>query len=378
MKIRIDRELFLAKLQKAIKFVPSKAMLPAFLNFKLTVRDGVMEIIGSDQNNQVKVYCPVSSKDTGSVCLPAKLLLKTISLFRENEVQITQKNEKKVELKCGKSKYNIGIDCMPDDYPVMEVRNITSDINMNQFFLNSAVKIAEKFVDEDCKYANLIGIKIEEVGNRIIFTGAHQVGMSRVSIKPISNTRWGIIVLLAETANKVMTLLEDQGEITVAHNVEKIKFIAGSGSDMFEVSAVTSAVKFPNTETFFSSRPDKFVVINTEEFKTAVKRLMLYSSSEESTFFTMSSDGGTDLTLVSSDNNLDRDGEEIMTIVNNGGISFNKSFSSDTMLQILNNIDEQEFLFMIPEETNMPYPIVPKIDEGREEMLSFLITGHRS
>lgn len=377
MKLRVDREIFLGKLQKAVKFIPGKALIPAFLNFKLTIDNGTMEIVASDQNNQMKIYCPVDSKENGAMCIPAKLLLKTISLFRENEVVITKKTEKKIDLKCGNSKYNISIDCFPDDFPMLEVSNITSEINIGQFFLNSAMKIAEKFVDENGKHANLIGIKVEEIANRIVFTGADNVGMSRVSVKPISNTHWDRIVLNTDTATRMMSLLEDQGEISMVHNKDKIKFLVGADSkDMFEVCAITSNIKFPDTERFFNARPEKSVVINTAEFKDAVKRLSLYSSGEDAKFFTMSSAGNNEMLLVSSDDNLGRDGEEIMTIGNEGNFPFHKRFSTEVTLQILNNIGENEFLFLFPDVNNMPSFILPKIDEGREELLSFLIVGH--
>lgn len=377
MKIRLDREIFLGKLQKVVKFIPNKPLIPAFLNIKLTVTGGIMEIVASDQNNQIKIYCPADCKEDVAMCVPAKLLLKTISLFRENEVVITKKNDKKIDLKCGKSKYNISIDCLPEDYPLLELKSVTSEINVGQFFLGSAMKIAEKFVDEDGKHANLMGIKIEEIKNRIIFTGADHIGMSRVSVKPISNTNWDPVVINTDTATKIMSLLEDQGEITIVHNNEKVKFLVGSESkDTFEVCAVTSNIKFPNTEKLFNTRPEKYVLINTAEFKDAVKRLSLYSSGDDGKFYTMSSNGSNEMLLVSSNENLGHDGEETMTIVNEGGNSFMKRFNSEVTLQILNNIGENDFMFMFPDTDRQPSFITPKIDEDREEMLSFLIVGH--
>lgn len=89
MKVSIDRENLADKLKKAFRFVPSKTLVTAQGNFMCVIRDKVMEITAGDSQSQVKIYCPVKNDEDFSFCVEASLFLKTISLFRENEVRIT-------------------------------------------------------------------------------------------------------------------------------------------------------------------------------------------------------------------------------------------------------------------------------------------------
>lgn len=375
-KIKIDREIFFSKISKIVGFTPSKTVLPAFDNFKLTISNGNMEIIAADANMQCKMNCPVSASEDFAVCVPAKLLVKTLGLFRENEVILTVKSENKIELKSGKAKYNITIDCFPKDFPRMEAGNLDSEINISQFMLKASLKSAQKFVNDKGPQTNMSGINIAEVDKKIVFTGADNKTMFRAAISPISIGHWDPILIPIETASHVMGLLDDKGEISVVHSSDRIRFFTPIESpDYFEVTSTTSTNKFPNSEKLFGMMPQGFYTINTAELLDAVKRLKLYSGESEFAAITFGVISDTELELMSQDLNFGRSGQEGISFKNNGAPEIKKSISADFLIKILAIVDTSEVNLYFEEANNKPLFIIPNTSSDEENIYSFLLVS---
>ena len=379
-KLKVDRELLVSKLAKAFKFVPTKVIIPAWDNFKLTITDGIMEIVASDGNIQIKMYCPVTSSSNFSICVPAGLLLKTISLFKENEVTITQKSDTKIELKSGKSKYNITLDCLPDGFTTMPIESVKSEIAINQFMLGMALKSAKEFVDEKHPNANFSAINIAEVVLIRVFTGATRFLICRAAIQPIGINSWEPVNIHVETAKKVIPLLADKGEIIVCHSGEKIKFFTSQdSSDHFEIMSVTPKIKFPNTEGLFTKKPTDCISVNTLEFKDAIRRLALYSSiGEEPIVHVSNTHNKQELRLTSNDNTTGKDGEELISIINPSEVVLDKSFNNETIVKLLSEIDNNETNIFFLSDVAQPSFMIPKVNTEEENIYSFLISSIKS
>lgn len=378
-KIQIDRELFLSKLNKAIKFVSTKSIIPAFENFLLIVTGSNMDIIATDGNIQVKLNCAVRSSGDFSVCINAKWLIGNVALYRENEVVITQKDEKKIEMKCGKSKGNLTVDCLPNNFSVMTMNETDSEMIVHQSLLKTGLKSAEKFVDDESQNANMTAINISEVNAKMIFTGLTQRHMCRAAITPIAISKWASINIHTETANKASILLEDKGEVVVVHDKEKICFFTSKedNGEMFEVMSVTAHVKFPGTEKLFSNKPEKTVVINTLEFRDAVKRLKMYTEAGMSPKFVMQLEND-ELILTAQDTLTGRNGEERISLTEPSKNIIHKGYSNDDFLQILSLVESNDFIFHF-ESTNAtrgnPSFVIPKVNTKEEDIFSFLIAN---
>lgn len=374
-KVKIDRELLLYKLDKAIKFVPGKSIIPAFDNFLLNVSKTSIEIIACDPATRVRLDCQVlSSSGEFSICVAAKLLLKTVKLFSENEVTITQKATDSIELKCGKSKYNIGMDCFPNAYPHIPVEVMTNSINIGQFYLRLGLKSANSFVDDDNKNSNMVAINIIESGNKMIFTGLTQALMCRAAVPPISIEQWAPVSVSTDCASKVISLLSDKGEVGFSHNGKHVVFFTDKDSpEMFEVISTIANVKFPNSESLFSKRPDNMYIINTLEVNAATKRLKLYASDADTKQVLFSCDGGGELILTSADTLTKKDGEEIISIDNNTKTPIAKLLSHDHLIQVLSSIESNEFILYYSTVKNNPSFIVPKVNTEEENIFCFLI-----
>ncbi len=379
MKLKLDKDILLEKLNKAIKFIDSNTVIPALQNFKFTVVGEAMEIIAQNNHVQLKISCPVmKSEGDVSFCLPAKLFFHTVNLFRENEVLI-KIGDNKIELKNGKSKYNIIPDTLPENFPFMEMKESTNEIMIHQFYLKMALRSTERFVDDTSVKFNAEGINIAEVENRIVFTGiSGQNTMCRISIKPLSIAKWDSnVVFPAEFASKVVGMLEDKGDITICSNENRIVLFV-TGDDKFEIMCVIKKGQYPNSEALFKHCPVENVTINSAEFKDAVKRLKLYTSDLDSVKkikILSNPENPNELILQAIDTFKNKDGEERLTISGmEGTLPVNKTFNANWLLEILGVFEESEFNLFHSDNTKIPCCIYPKSEGTEESNFKFIIS----
>lgn len=376
MKVILDREILTQKLNKAIRFIPGKQIIPAFENFMFIVNGNKMEITATDSNTQVKLNCDVKSNDAFGICVPAKLFLKTISLFSENEVTITLKSDTKIEVKSGKSKYNITMDCFAKDFGTMPIPEFGSEITMHQFMLKIGLKSAKKFVDDEHPNANMAAININEIDNKIIFTGLTKVLICRAAITPISINHWDTISIKTDTANKVVSLLSEKEKISITHSGDKIRFFTSIDSpDYFEVMSVTANITFPNSESLYKQRPENVMTINTVEFLDTLKRLRLYTSIGAEPCVKISNDNTQELKLISVDDLSGKDGEEIISIINPQGVKIDKVLANDSVIQVLSGIEAAEINFYFVQGRSGASFIIPKVNTSEEDIFNFLISS---
>jgi DNA polymerase III sliding clamp (beta) subunit (PCNA family) len=321
--------------------------------------------------------CQVKANASFTICVAAKLLLKTVKLFSDNQITITQKKEDSIELKCGKSKYNIGMDCFPEGFPRIPIEEMTSSINIGQFYLKLGLKYANSFVDDENKNANMVAINIAEVDNKMVFTGLTNELMCRAAVPPISINKWDRVSVTTDLAPKLLSLLGDKGEVGISHNGKHAIFFTDSDSpEMFEVISTVANVKFPNSESLFSKRPENHYIINAIECNSAVKRLKLYASDGDVKQVLFECDGSNDITLTSSDMMTKKDGEEIITIDNVTKTPIRKFLAHDHLIQVLNSMDASDFILYYTEEKNRPSFIVPKVNTEEENIFCFLIAEY--
>ena len=373
MKLIIEKELLLDRLKKAINFVPDKAVVPAMMNFGLVVCNNQLSIIGGNGESQIRLFCPCESKDTFSFFVPAGLLLKTVSLFRENEITFSIVG-KKVNIKSGKSKYSIGMDCFESDYPLLTVDNLSHEISIHQSLLKSIFKTCNGFINTKNVRLEMTGINIATIDKKIVLTALDSTIMCRANITPIAIGTWGNIIVPAETTKKVTKLLEDKGEVCMNASADRVVF----SSPDFEIISTLIAVKFPNSEGIFAKKPEKRILINTLEFLDAVKRLKPYapeSADAPVVVIKTNPDNLNELIITATDTLTNKEGEEIMTCENETGMLIDKCFSADHVITILSEIEQDNFYLMYSDDNKRPSFMEAKVNSEQEKVFNFLISN---
>lgn len=375
--LKIDRELLSFKLKKAIAFIDDPAVIPALENFRMEVTDStngkLLEIIAANSAMQIKIYCRCDSKTNWSFCVPAALFLGTVNSHQENVMTISQKTEKKIEIKCGKSRSSITLDCLPENFKPIEIRDIHSEMTMHQQMLDKVLKTAKEFINSKDASQAFQTMNIAHIDNKIVFTGATRPLMCRAAVRPISITKWKKSVSIHfDTIKRVISILDEKGEIDITHSDTHVRFyISGDPADSVEIISTIYNGKYPNTEGIFSKRSSTGIVINTLEFMYALKRLKLYANKEAPTFTIDNKLNSQEIYLQSEDVNRGRSSEEALSITNGQEVTISTAYNIKQMTDILSSTDAAEVRLLF-DNTRVSF-VQPIVNTDEEDVFNFLV-----
>jgi len=334
MKIQFDREEILQKLKKASQFVPQKAVISAYETFLFDIGQGDMKITATDGQKQITIKCDLVKNDVvGMFTIPAKQLMHVLGLLLEKEVFLTVKGNS-VELKCGKSKYNMPSES-GNEYPLMPPINPTSEASFTGAVMNMAIETTVPYVNGDNASPALQGVCMRgDDKNNINFYGCDSHHAAKVVIRPRSINRWDDIIIPKSTINAINKCVADDIVVDIFHNGEKMEII----TDELMIRALAYNQKYPKIEIFFDGDPPSSVELNTVQVLHALQRLDVFTKVEVPL---IKVDLKTSTMLISaSDEAYNHDAHEELDIVaeNELTIGFNiklftnviKSIKSDT------------------------------------------------
>lgn len=338
MKLTVNREVFTEKVAKAAMFLQDKPITPIFECILFIVKDGVMTIIGNNQELQVRLMMPVDTKDQGQFCVPGKILLSTLNLIREPEVRFAIKGKKlAISHGKGKSDLNIALDDA-NAYPLMQLPDMDYELHIYSKPLKVAMKITAGFINKNEQRPSLMGILMRFKDGRVEYTATDGHSLARLSSEVSSVTMWEDLIMSASLAKAIEALMPsmDMEKVTVRHNRNKVHVITSE----FDISSVAIDAKYPNCEFMFEHQIPSFDV-NKAEADDAVKRLKLFSEDNTGNIIIMEG-SQEELTMTAVDQAYGHDGTEV--IETRGEQSIGKvAFSAVKFIKVLSCIDQARF-----------------------------------
>lgn len=339
IKIICDKELLLSRLLKSVKYIPKKSIIPILDNFLFHV-DKKNNLIITSSNSEVTatISVPVMADESVKFCVPARLLVETVKLFREPNLTISVGAKNKIVLTCGKSKFNIsGED--GEVYPKAIHPPCEYELSLSSKEFRDGVEVTERFVDPKHLSPQLTGISITERNREIVFVGTDSNALAKYTIAPKAIKDWTDIVIPHNTAKAIFDCLSDKDVIDIFHNG---KNLVAQSSEMTILSSLIDA-KYPDTTPFFSVVQKCNLILHVLEIKDSLQRLKLYTA-KDNAIITFNVKGA-NLDIAASDVFNNHSGVESITLKEIASVDIEIKFKADLFLNILESISEIEFIF---------------------------------
>lgn len=371
MKIKADKELLLYHLEKAVKFIPKKSLIPIhdhFL-FQVDLEDAVITAANSEM--QITVKTKVKCEERGQFCIPAILLVKTLKLMREPDVtlKVTIDGDKvEILLTAGGSKYNL---CgQPANvFPIMQAPNCPNEVTLDGKVLRNNLDIVSTFVNPNHNVPSLQGVNMTEVDNEIRFVGTSGHYLSRAYVKPRAITAWEDITMTYNTAKAICDATVDGDIVDILTDKKKIVMMSGDKSVV--VIATLIDAKFPDTNVFFKAKHTTGVVLHNMEMQDALKRLKLYASGDNATI-TVEIKGST-LKMQAFDEFNNHSGVEEIMLRQLADQDIKIGFSANYFIETLSVIEDPDFMFLYGAEPKLPGFVDPIPMDGVKSNLEFIM-----
>jgi len=116
MKFIVSSSALLKQLQQISGVISANTVLPILEDFLFEVEKNKLTMVATDLETVMKVNLEVESRETGKVCIPAKILIDSLKNIPDQPLAFTIDKQYSVEITSDNGKYKV-MGENPDNFP---------------------------------------------------------------------------------------------------------------------------------------------------------------------------------------------------------------------------------------------------------------------
>lgn len=367
MKFIISSSLLLKNLQAILGVINTNNTLPILDDFLFELNENTLTITSSDLETTMRVSIQTDrAEETGSIAIPAKILVETLKTFPDIPVSFTiNVTSLMIEISAGEGKYKLS-GHKSDEYPRTPSLEDTTAINMDSHMLAQAVNKTLFATGNDELRLVLSGVFCELSPDDITFvaTDAHKlVRYKRADAKSQDSANF---ILPKKPLNLLKNILSSQDvPVVIEYNKTNAFF---SFNNIHLICRLIDG-KYPNYEAVIPKENPNKLTIDRQALLTSIKRVSIFAN--QSTHQIRFKVSGKELVLSAEDIDFSNEAKERLTCSYEGDdleIGFNSKF----LLEMLSNIetDEVRLEMSAPNRAGILYPVN---NENKDEDILMLV-----
>src|SRR6478672_4893375 len=98
MKFIVSASALLKQLQQISGVINANTVLPILEDFLFEVDKNKLTVVATDLETVMRVQLEVEAKDSGKICIPAKILMESLKNISDQPLTIFQKNRRRMIL----------------------------------------------------------------------------------------------------------------------------------------------------------------------------------------------------------------------------------------------------------------------------------------
>lgn len=362
MKFIVSSSALLKQLSGLSGVLSSSNALPILDCFLFNVNKTELKISASDLETTMITSLKIESKDSGSVAIPARIILDTLKTFAEQPLTFSIDEKKfSIEILSSTGKYKImGHDAT--DFPKLAEIEKPSSFDIEATILSKVIGKTLFAVGTDDLRPVMTGIFVNlgKDGATFVATDAHKlVCYKRDDVKSKQEASYII-------PKKPLIMLRNvlgTGNVKVEYNNTNVSF----SSDGIQMVSRLIDGKYPNYDAVIPKNNPNKLTIDREEFLNSIKRVAVFSNKNTSQVKLALKKSK--LNIFAQD--LDMSNEAMEEVkCDYKGVDMEIGFNSKFLQEILGNIDEEEVVLELS-EPNRAAIILPK--EKGEDVLMLIM-----
>ncbi len=333
MKFVVSSSSLLKQITSINGVITTNPVVPILENFLFEVADSKLTVSASDLQTSMITELPVESKQKGSICIPAKILMDTLKNLPEQPVTFTiDPDTYSIEISSDNGRYKLSGENATDFPKVPAVKN-SSAVDISSEVLGRAISttIFAASTDELKPAMTGVYLSLTEKSATFVATDGHRlIRFSRADVTSDGNNT---LIL----PRKALMLLK--ASLPSENTVVNIEFNASNSFFSFNnVKMICRLIdeRFPDYENAIPvSNPNK-LSINRADFLNSIKRISIYAN--KTTYQVRLKIAGSDLQVSAEDLDFSNEANERLSCEYEGEdmeIGFNAKF----LIEMLNNMD---------------------------------------
>lgn len=323
-------------LQEAIsisqKAVTGKSTMPILQGILLNVKGSTLTVIGTDIDLSIETKVEVSIQEEGSVVVDSKLFGEIIRKLPNADVEINTIDEKTIEIKCEKSKFNL-VHMNSEDFPQLATINEHDVVKISQKILKNMIRSTIFAIAQDETRPILTGVLFEIKDNTLNLVALDGF---RLALKKevIDSDKTISAVIPGKTLHEVVKILDDDGDVNITFTGNHILFNLGE-------TKVISRLLEGEFIKYSSIIPEEYnlkVTAKRNELLNCIERASLVAKEGNTNLIKFNIED--DAIIITSNSQLGNVREELNIILQ--GQPLQIAFNSKYLIDVLKIMDDEE------------------------------------
>ena len=364
MKFIVSSTQLLKQLQHIAGVINANTVLPILEDFLFEIDKGKLSVVATDLETVMRIQMDVEAKETGKVCIPAKILMDSLKNIPDQPLSFNIDKNFAIEITSDNGKYKV-MGENPDNFPKEPAADDTTNFTMTSAALVTAINKTLFAVSNDDLRPAMTGVFFELNKDYIQFvaTDAHRlVRYKRTDVSCPKNDSFIVPKKPLNLLKAALPLNED--EITISY-ISNHLFVKHGTTQM---SCRLIDARFPDYKVVIPADNPYKMTVPKSDFQSALRRVSIFSN--KSTNQVALQISGSELGLQAQDVDFSFEGNERMKCQYDGDdltIAFNARF----LIEMLNAADGNEVRVELSTPTKAG--ILKPTEKEEEEDLLMLV-----
>src|SRR3982751_1289119 len=176
MKFIVSSSQLLKQLQHIAGVINANTVLPILEDFLFEVEANKLTVVATDLETVMRIQMEIEAKDTGKICIPAKILMDSLKNIPEQPLTFNIDKNFAVEITSDNGKYKV-MGENPDNFPKDPVADDTNSFTMTATALLTAINKTLFATSNDDLRPAMTGVYFELNKDAVQFvaTDAHRL-----------------------------------------------------------------------------------------------------------------------------------------------------------------------------------------------------------
>src|SRR4030095_4388395 len=365
MKFIVSSSALLKQLQHISGVINANTVLPILEDFLFEVEKNKLSVVATDLETVMRIQMDIEAKDSGKVCIPAKILLDSLKNIPDQPLTFNIDKNFGVEITSDNGKYKV-MGENPDNFPKEPSPDDTTSFTMTSSALITAINKTIFAVSNDDLRPAMTGVffELDKKGIQFVATDAHR--LVRYKRTDATSPKNDSFIVPRKPLNLLKSALPDNyDEITLSYNNNHL-FVKHGTTQM---SCRLIDARFPDYKVVIPSDNPYRLTVNKAEFQSALRRVSIFSN--KSTNQVALNISGSELQLAAQDVDFSFEGTERMKCQYTGEdivIAFNAKF----LIEMLSAADSPDVSLELSTPTKAGL-IKPSEQDDEEELLMLVM-----
>ena len=362
MKFIVSSSQLLKQLQHIAGVIYAHTVLPILEDFLFEVEKNKLSVVATDLETVMRIQLDIEAKDSGKVCIPAKILLDSLKNLPDQPLSFNIDKNFGVEITSDNGKYKV-MGENPDNFPKEPAADDTTNVTMTATALVTAINKTIFAVSNDDLRPAMTGVFFELNKDYIQFVATDAHRLVRYKRTDVSCPKADSFIVPRKPLNLLKSALPDnEDEITLSYNNNHL-FVKHGTTQM---SCRLIDARFPDYKVVIPADNPYKMVVGKSDFQSALRRISVFSN--KSTNQVALNISGSELQLAAQDIDFSFEGNERMKCQYDGEditIAFNASF----LIEMLNAADSNDVRLELSTPTKAGIIKPTELDDSEDVLM---------